>query len=89
LALENIGSWPRLRKLARSLVVAALVIAVTLATPSAALAQKKKKKEEAPPTKSYVLPYFIVLMLTAVGLMTVCRPSSRKDRVDEKKKEEE
>ena len=52
-------------------------------------AAKKKAKEVAPPTKSYVLPYLIVLALLAVGLMTVCRPGGRRDRVEEKVKDKE
>ena len=65
--------------------IAALLMACILLTPSVAMAKKKKKEEEAP-TKSYVLPYFIVMTLVGVGLMTVCRPGTRKDKVDEKKR---
>jgi hypothetical protein len=78
----------RVRRAARIVVVAFLITCVALATPAFAA---KKKKEEAAPTKSYVMPYMIVLMLVSVGLMTVCRPGSRKNPVEEnqKKKKEE
>jgi hypothetical protein len=54
-----------------------------------AWAQKKKKEVEAAPTKSYVWPYAIVLAMLGIGLMTVCRPTSRLDKPDDKVKEEE
>ncbi|REK07482.1 MAG: hypothetical protein DWQ37_21355 [Planctomycetota bacterium] len=77
-----------LRKLGRACGVALLALVVAVSMPATAEAQKKKKEEEAP-TKSYVFPYILVMMITGLGLMTICRPSSRKERVDEKKKEEE
>jgi hypothetical protein len=64
--------------------VFSLLVACLLFTPSTVLAAKKKKQEEAAPTKSYVLPYFIVMMMVGVGLMTIARPGSRKDRLEEK-----
>jgi hypothetical protein len=76
-----------LRVAHRLAVVALLVVCLLFASP--ALAAKKKKEDAAPPKKSYVIPYMVVLMLVSVGLMTVCRPGRRKDRVDEKKKGEE
>lgn len=49
----------------------------------------KKKAAEAAPTKSYTMPYFIVIVLVGVGLMTVMRPSSRLDEpLDMNKKDE-
>jgi uncharacterized membrane protein YadS len=71
----------------RVAIVAVLIVCLLFTAP--AMAAKKKKGEPAAPTKSYVMPYFIVMMLLGVGLMTVCRPGSRKDRADEKKKNEE
>jgi len=71
------------RRVYRAALVAVLIIAMLFTAPVAMAA--KKKKDEPAPTKSYVLPYFIVMMLVGVGLMTVCRPGSRKDKVDEKK----
>lgn len=70
-------------RIGHRLAIVALLIACLLLTSPVALAAKKKD-EPAAPTKSYVMPYFIVMMLVGVGLMTVCRPGSRKDRVDEK-----
>ncbi len=59
-----------------------------LLTSPVALAAKKKAVEAAP-TKSYTMPYFIVIMLVGVGLMTVMRPSNRLDQpLDMNKKDE-
>lgn len=77
------------RRLGRWLVTSALLLTLLLTGPTTAWAQKKKQKEEEPPTKSYVLPYMIVIMLVSVGLMTVCRPGKRKERPDEIKADEE
>lgn len=73
----------------RAAIAVLLILCMLFAPPSAMAAKKKKKDEEARPTKSYVLPYFIVMMLVGVGLMTVCRPGSRKDRLEEKRKKDE
>lgn len=78
----------RVRKAARVTIVVLLMVFAALAAPSTAWAQKKKKAEEEAPTKSYVGAYILVIFVTALGLMAVSRPSSRKDRVDEKKKDE-
>jgi hypothetical protein len=59
-----------------------------LLTSPLALAAKKKAVEAAP-TKSYTMPYLIVIVLVGVGLMTVMRPSSRLDQpLDMNKKDE-
>jgi hypothetical protein len=79
---------PWYHRLAQGLLMAALVGGCLMLTPATASAAKKKKEEEVP-TKSYVLPYMIVMMMVSVGLMTVCRPGKRKDRPDEKKPDEE
>jgi len=68
----------------RALVLVALTLAILL-VPQSAVAAKKKKKEEAAPTKSYVLPYMIVMAMIGVGLMTICRPSSRADKLEDTK----
>jgi len=75
------------RRAYRAFLVVLLVVAMLITAPSA-VAQRGKKKQEVDsgPKKSYVLPYFIVMMLVGVGVMTVCRPGSRKDRPDEKRK---
>lgn len=78
----------RVTRIAYRALIAALLMGCMLLTPSAAMARKKKEEASAP-TKSYVLPYFIVMTLLGVGLMTVCRPGTRKDRVDEKMKKDE
>lgn len=62
-----------------------------LLTSPVALAAKKKAAEAAP-TKSYTMPYLIVIAVVAIGLMTVMRPSGRLDQpldMNKKDKEEE
>ena len=53
------------------------------------LAAKKKKDEAAAPTKSYVVPYMIVIAIVSIGLMTVFRPSRRQDKPPDSKVKEE
>lgn len=49
-----------------------------------------KKKAEAPvETKSYTMPYLIVIMVISMWLMTICRPSRRLDKPDEKLRKNE
>lgn len=69
---------------------ALLVLYLTCATSPLVWAASKKKEEVVAETKSYTFPYILVMMILALGLMAVCRPSSRLDKVDEKavKKEE-
>ncbi len=71
---------------ARWLIVA---LVLSLAAVSPASAAPKKKAEEVAATKSYVVPYMVVLALVGLGLMSVCRPSKRKDKPDERKEEED
>lgn len=54
-----------------------------------ALAAAKKKVVEEAETKSYTMPYLIVIMLIGVGLMAICRPTRRADKPDEKAKPDE
>lgn len=56
---------------------------------SPVLAAAKKKVVEEAEKKSYTMPYLIVIMLVGLGLMTICRPSRRADKPDEKFKKEE
>jgi hypothetical protein len=56
---------------------------------SPVLAAAKKKVVEEAEKKSYTMPYLVVIMLIGMGLMAVCRPSSRADKPDEKFKKEE
>jgi hypothetical protein len=60
---------------------AAFVLAGWLAvhgTALAALQQEEKKAEGG--GGSYVLPYALVILGIALGLLVVCRPSHRRDR---------
>ncbi len=59
-----------------------------LASP-VAWAAKKKAEVEAAPTKSYTMAYIIVIFLVGIGLMVVCRPSSRADKMDDMHKKDE
>jgi hypothetical protein len=56
---------------------------------SPAIAAAKKKVVEEAETKSYTVPYLIVIMLIGVGLMAICRPSRRADKPNEKVKQDE
>ena len=47
-----------------------------------------KKKVEAPPEKSYVQPYFLVVLLMGLGIMILCRPGKRADEPFKKQEEE-
>jgi len=67
----------------------ALLAVVFLLTSPTAMAAKKKKEEPAPETKSYVMPYMIVLTIVGVGLMTVCRPGNRADKANDMHKKDE
>ena len=69
--------------------VALAVLAIVLASASPAWAKKSKAEAEAQPTKSYVVPYMIVIMFVAVGLMTVCRPSRRADKVEDRHEQDD
>ena len=48
----------------------------------------KKKAVEAPPEKSYVQPYFLVVLLMGLGIMILCRPGKRADEPFKKQEEE-
>ena len=50
-----------------------------------------KKHEDAPPppVKSYALPYALVILSLAFGLLVVCRPSHRQDTIKRKPTDEE
>ncbi len=63
--------------------MAAAVVLILLDASPAAWA-KKSKAEEVAPTKSYVMPYMIVIMMIGVGLMTACRPAKRADKVEDR-----
>ena len=73
------------RRAVRRVLVMLVIAGCLLLTPAVSLAAKKKEPE-APPTKSYVLPYIIVMSMLGVGIMVVCRPSKRADKVEETKK---
>lgn len=85
--------WTRSRAvLKRAATCLALAAAVWVAVADLASAAPKKKEEPAAaPTKSYTVPYMLVLALLGMGLMTVCRPTSRLEKLDDKlsKKDEE
>ena len=74
-------------RFARQVFWAALAIYFwSLGSPVLAAAKKKVVEEAA--KKSYTMPYLIVIVLIGVGLMAICRPSSRADKPDDKFKKE-
>lgn len=77
------------RRVGRQAAFLALTCSMWLMTTDLAWAKRAKKELEEAETKSYVVPYMIVIALVAVGLMTVCRPSRRLDKADEKQAKEE
>ncbi len=83
--IAGVNHWMRR---ARWLVLACCL---WLSASSIAWGAPKKRKEvsEGPATKSYALPYAIVIMVVGLGLMTVCRASRRKDKPEEKIKDDE
>jgi hypothetical protein len=81
--------WIQLRRSARWLACLVIASSFVLVPADVAWAKTKKKKEEEVETKSYVVPYMIVISLVSVGIMTVCRPGSRLDKADDKKREKE
>jgi hypothetical protein len=81
--ISRVSRWARKARW----LVAALVVSLSMASP--VLAAPKKIDKESAPTKSYVLPYLIVMALVGVGIMTVCRPSRRKDKPYERREEDE
>ncbi len=74
---------------ARQIACVALIASLCLFDTSVSWAAKKKAEAEAAPTKSYVVPYMIVLVLLGGGLMAVCRPSGRHDKMDDMNKKDE
>ena len=73
----------------RRATVLALMVCLVVATSPFVMAAKKKKEEAAKPTKSYTMPYMIVIVLVSVGLMTVARPGRRADKSEQKVKQQE
>lgn len=81
--------FPVLRRSARASRWLCVTLALWMALAGAALAQPKATEEAGPPSKSYVLPYVIVLTAVGIGLMVVLRPSSRADKIPDQPRDEE
>jgi hypothetical protein len=80
----------RFRNTAQRLALLLLVtMTVALFTTSPAWAKPKKQEKEAPPSKSYVVPYMVVLAMIGVGLMAVCRPANRLEKPDDRMQKDE
>ena len=77
----------RARGFAGRAAVLGLAVCFWLLTSPVAWAAKKKAVVVV--EKSYVMPYMIVIAVIAVGLMTVCRPSRRLDKPDDKHRKDE
>jgi hypothetical protein len=66
----------------RGIVVIALLLTLWLAGAGEAWAKGRKApqaEEKGPTGKGYVVPYGIVMMAVALGLITVCRQGRRAD----------
>jgi hypothetical protein len=59
------------------LAVALVTLGAWSVLAGAAWAASKKKAVEAAPEKSYVIPYFLVLLSMGLGIMILCRPGKR------------
>jgi hypothetical protein len=60
-----------------------LTIACFAVAPTAAWAAKGKAKQEEPvAAKDYIMSYFVVGALMGIGLMTLCRPGKREEKVE-------
>jgi heme/copper-type cytochrome/quinol oxidase subunit 2 len=75
----------RLRLLFRRLKIALVVLAGWLALHAAALAQvaglpAAKKESATTGTGAYVMSYMLLIFAIALGMLVVCRSSSRRDR---------
>jgi predicted PurR-regulated permease PerM len=82
----------RSANVARRFLPLAMAIYIAIASSPLVWAAKKKKEEAAAPTKSYVIPYMIVIAIMALGMMTVARPGRRLDKASDgmgKEKQEE
>jgi hypothetical protein len=66
-----------MRNLAARWGALALCLALTTAAPAWGKPPKEKEPEA---EKSYVMPYFLVILSTAFGVMVVCRPGKRLDK---------
>lgn len=82
-------AWGGGMRLARNWAPLASAIYFELASSPLVWAAKKKKDEVAAPTKSYVLPYMIVIAVMALGLMTALRPGKRADSPEDKRTDKE
>ncbi len=66
----------RLGNIWRHASIVSLITICWLGMCGVAFAQQKQE----PPGGSYVMPYILVLLVIALGLMSVLRPSRRRDR---------
>jgi hypothetical protein len=78
----------RASRLVRQAAPFATAFYLWLLTSEFAWAKAQKKVVEEVETKSYVMPYLVVIVLVAMGLMTVCRPSRRLDKLDDQIKKD-
>jgi peptidoglycan/LPS O-acetylase OafA/YrhL len=82
----------RITYLGRSMRVARWFTAVAvlwLALGSVAWAAPKKPEETAAPTKSYVASYIIVILVFGAGMMAVLRPSTRADKIPDRRPDDD
>ncbi len=66
-----------LQRLLASLRIAAVVLTAWLTSAAIAVAETRPGAENADTGKSYVVPYALVVLAIALGLMIVCRSANR------------
>ena len=60
--------------------VGACAASAWIALSSTAWGASRQDAKEAPAVKEYVLPWTLVILCAALGLITVCRPGKRSDK---------
>lgn len=82
-----------IRQHLRVLSIAILAVAFSVASLSPTLAAPKKSKNaellEVDNSKSYTLPYALVVLGVTLGVILVARPTMRSDQAKKRKDEEE
>ena len=81
-----------MRKIILGVATAFVMLAIVSISPNAALAQRKgvnDKLLEVDTSKSYALPYVLVVLGVALGVMIVARPGTRADEPKRRVEEDE
>ncbi len=78
----------RIRALSRYALGFGLTLSVWCLSVGTALARPREEIDQ-PVTKSWVMPYILVVVCIAFGLIVVCRPTTRKTEVQIKEDDDE